>query len=162
MPVVDQKAPRQSVTRTTANGEQSQAFTDAECAAMRARAKEQKTEARASKNREEGARALRAAIAAMPEHDRAMAERLHAIITASAPELAPKTWYGMPAYASKDGKNVCFFKCAAKFNTRYATFGFTDTAHLDDGTLWPVEFALKELTAADEARIAALVKQAVR
>ncbi len=150
MPVVDQQATQHS-----------QAFTDAERAAMRARAKEQKAEARASKSREEGERAARAAIAAMPDHDRAMGERLHAAITASAPALAPKTWYGMPAYADPDGKVVCFFTCAAKFNARYATLGFTDAAHLDDGAMWPVEFALQELTAADEARIAALVKQAV-
>ncbi len=150
MPVVDQQATQQS-----------KSFTDAERAAMRARAQEQKAEARASKNRAEGESALRAAIAAMPDHDRAMAERLHALITASVPALAPKTWYGMPAYANTDGKIVCFFKCAAKFSTRYATLGFNDAAHLDDGTMWPVEFALKELSADAEARIAALVKQAV-
>ena len=101
-----------------------------------------------------------AAIAAMPEPDRAMAERLHAIIKASAPALSPKTWYGMPAYA-KDGKVVCFFQSAQKFNTRYATFGFSDEANLDEGALWPTAFALKELTAAEEARIGALVKKAV-
>jgi uncharacterized protein YdhG (YjbR/CyaY superfamily) len=101
-----------------------------------------------------------AKIAEMPEPDRAMAERLHAIIKASAPALSPKTWYGMPAYA-KDGKVVCFFQAAQKFKSRYATFGFNDTANLDDGAMWPVAFALTELTAADEARIAALVKKAV-
>ena len=153
---VDKKATRSA----TASGEKSQGFTDAERAAMRARAQEQKAEARADKNRADGESAVRAAIAAMPEADRAMGERLHAIITASAPALSPKTWYGMPAYA-KDGKVVCFFKCAQKFNTRYATFGFSDAASLDDGAMWPVEFALTELTPADEARIAALVKQAV-
>ena len=103
---------------------------------------------------------MRAAIAAMPEPDRAMAARLHAIVTGSAPALAPKTWYGMPAYA-KDGNVLCFFQGAKKFKTRYATFGFSDKANLDDGTVWPVAFALKELTAAGEATIAALVKKAV-
>ncbi|HEY8292324.1 MAG TPA: DUF1801 domain-containing protein [Thermomicrobiales bacterium] len=140
--------------------QKSQGFTDAERAAMRARAQEMKAEARADKNRADGESAVLAAIAAMPERDRAMGERLHAIITASAPALAPKTWYGMPAYA-RDGKVTCFFKCAQKFNTRYATFGFSDAANLDDGAMWPVEFALTELTPADEARIAALVKKAV-
>ncbi len=135
-------------------------FTDEERAAMKARAQELKMEARADKNRADGESAVLAAIAAMPEPDRTMGERLHAIITASAPALTPKTWYGMPAYA-KDGKVVCFFKCAQKFNTRYATLGFSDVANLDAGTMWPVEFALTELTAADEARIAALVKQAL-
>ncbi|MBI5301359.1 MAG: DUF1801 domain-containing protein, partial [Chloroflexi bacterium] len=101
------------------------------------------------------------AIAAMEEPDRAMAKRLHAIIKASAPALSPKTWYGMPAYADKDGKVVCFFQAAQKFNTRYATFGFQDTANLDEGALWPVVFALKELTATEDARISALVKKAV-
>ena len=156
----DKKAMQKSAKSTTANGEQSQGFTDAERAAMRARAQELKAEARADKNRADGESAVRAAIAAMPDADRAMGERLHAIITASAPELAPKTWYGMPAYA-KEGKVVCFFKCAQKFNTRYATFGFSDAANLDDGVMWPVEFALTELTAAAEARIAALVKKSV-
>ncbi|MDQ6906575.1 MAG: DUF1801 domain-containing protein [Chloroflexota bacterium] len=127
---------------------------------MKARAQELKVEARADKNRADGESAVLAAIAAMPERDRAMGERLHAIITAGAPALSPKTWYGMPAYA-KDGKVVCFFKCAQKFNTRYATLGFSDAANLDAGAMWPVEFALTELTAADEARIGALVKQAV-
>ncbi len=145
---------------TTANGKASTGFTDEEKAAAKARVQELKAEARASKNRAEGESALRAAIAAMPERDRAMAERLHAIVTASAPALAPKTWYGMPAYANMDGKVVCFFQHAAKFNTRYATLGFNEAAHLDDGTMWPVAYALTELTAADEARIAALVKRA--
>ncbi|HEX6800539.1 MAG TPA: hypothetical protein VF116_22700 [Ktedonobacterales bacterium] len=131
-------------------------FTDEEKAAMRQRAKEQK--AAAGKADEESA-AL-AAIAAMPAPDRAMAERLHAIITASTQALSPKTWYGMPAYANKDGKIVCFFQPAAKFKTRYATLGFNDSAHLDDGAVWPVAFALKELTADDEAKIGALVKKA--
>jgi uncharacterized protein YdhG (YjbR/CyaY superfamily) len=133
-----------------------QGFTDEERAAMRARVQEQKADARKA----DGESAALAAIAAMSGLDRAMGERLHAIIKASAPALAPKTWYGMPAYA-KDGKVVCFFKCAQKFNSRYATFGFSDAANLDDGAMWPTEFALKELTDAAEARIAALVKQAV-
>ncbi len=132
-------------------------FTDEERAAMRERAKEQKAQA----TREDGERDLLAKIAEMKGTDRAMAERLHAIVTASAPSLSPKTWYGMPAYANKDGKIVCFFQPAEKFKTRYATFGFNDSAHLDDGTLWPTAFALKELTAADEAKITALVKKAV-
>ncbi len=152
---------KKTAKRAAASGERSQGFTDAERAAMRARAQEQKAEARASKNRADGESAVLAAIAAMPERDRAMAERIHAIITASAPALAPKTWYGMPAYA-RDGKVVCFFQSAQKFNTRYATLGFNDAANLDDGAMWPVAFALKELTADAEERIAALVKQAVR
>ena len=140
--------------------EKKKGFTAEERAAMRERAKELKAEERASKNRAEGERDVRAKIAEMPEPDRAMAERLHAVITASAPELSPKTWYGMPAYA-KDGKVVCFFQDASKFKSRYATFGFNDRANLDDGAMWPTSFALKELTAADEAKIAALVKRAV-
>ncbi len=136
-------------------------FTDEEKAAMRNRAQELKAEARANKNKEEGASAALAAIAAMSAPDRALAERLHALITASAPALSPKTWYGMPAYANKDGQIVCFFQPANKFKTRYATLGFNDSANLDDGALWPVAYALKELTAAEEAKIAALVKKAV-
>jgi len=135
-------------------------FTDEEKAAMRNRAQELKAEARANKDKADGESAVLAAIAAMQEPDRAMAKRLHAIIKASAPALSPKTWYGMPAYA-KDGKVVCFFQTAQKFNTRYATLGFNDTANLDEGTLWPVAFALKELTAAEEAKIVALVRKAV-
>ncbi len=138
----------------------SKGFTDEERAAMKARAQELKTEARANKDKAEGESAVLAAIAAMKEPDRAMAKRLHTIIKASAPALWPKTWYGMPAYA-KDGKVVCFFKSAQKFNTRYATLGFSDTANLDDGDMWPAEFALKKLTAIEEARISALVKKAV-
>ena len=132
-------------------------FTAEEKSAMRQRAKEQK----ATASREEGERDLLEKIAEMSASDRAMAERIHALITAIAPDLAPKTWYGQPAYADKDGKIICFFQPAQKFKTRYATFGFNDSAHLDDGALWPVAFALTELTAADEARIAALVKKAV-
>jgi uncharacterized protein YdhG (YjbR/CyaY superfamily) len=138
----------------------SEGFTDEERAAMKARAQELKAEARMNKDKAEGENAVLAAIAAMQEPDRAMAERLHAIIKANAPALSPKTWYGMPAYA-RDGKVVCFFQSAQKFNTRYATFGFNDTANLDEGTLWPVAFALKELTATEEAKISALVKKAV-
>ena len=137
-----------------------QGFTDDERAAMKERAKELKAEERANKNRAEGESDLLAKIAEMPEHDRAMATRIHEIITASAPVLAPKTWYGMPAYA-RDGKIVCFFQSAHKFNARYATFGFNDTANLDEGAMWPTSFALKELTAAEEERIGALVKRAV-
>ena len=132
-------------------------FTAEEKAAMKERAKEQKAAAAGAG----GEADVLAKIAEMPEPDRAMAERLHAIIKASAPALSPKTWYGMPAYA-RDGKVVCFFQSAQKFNTRYATLGFSDTANLDEGTLWPTSFALKELTAADEARIGALVKKAAR
>ncbi len=145
-----------SATSTPAKG-----FTDEERAAMKARAQELKAEARASKDKAEGESALLAKIAEMSEPDRTMAERLHAIVKANAPDLSPKTWYGMPAYANKDGKIVCFFQSAQKFNARYATFGFNDTANLDEGNLWPVAFALKALTAADEARIGALVKKAV-
>ncbi len=154
------KAAQKSAKRTTAAGKTSKRFTDAERAAMKARAQELKAEERASKNRAEGERDVLAAIAAMKEPDRAMAQRLHAIIEASAPALWPKTWYGMPAYA-KDGKVVCFFKSAGKFNSRYATFGFEEAANLDEGAMWPTSFALKELTAAEEAKIAALVKKAV-
>ena len=137
-----------------------QGFTGEERAAMKERAKELKAEARANKNRAEGESDVLAKIAEMPEPERAMAKRLHAIITTSAPILAPRLWYGMPAYA-KDGKVVCFFQSAQKFNTRYATFGFNDTANLDEGAMWPTAFALKELTAAEEERIGALVKKAV-
>lgn len=138
-----------------------QAFTAEERAAMKERAKELKAEARANKNRAAGESDVLAAIAEMPESDRVIAERIHAIITASAPALAPKTWYGMPAYANKDGKVVCFFQAAAKFSTRYATLGFNDTANIDEGVMWPTAFALTKLTAAEEEKIGALVKQAV-
>jgi len=136
-------------------------FTDDEKAAMKARAQELKAEARMNKDRAEGEKVLLAAVAAMQEPDQGMAARLHEIITASAPSLAPKTWYGMPAYANKDGKVVCFFQSAQKFGARYATLGFNDTANLDDGVMWPTSFALKELTPAAEEKIAALVKKAV-
>jgi uncharacterized protein YdhG (YjbR/CyaY superfamily) len=139
----------------------SKGFTDEEKAAMKERARELKAEARANKNKAEGESDVRAKIAEMPEPDRTMAQRIHAIIKANAPDLSPKTWYGMPAYANKDGKIVCFYTSAHKFNTRYATFGFNEDANLDEGGMWPTSFALKELTAAEEARIAALVKKAV-
>jgi uncharacterized protein YdhG (YjbR/CyaY superfamily) len=139
----------------------SEGFTAEERAAMRERAKELKAEERASKNRAAGESAVLAAIAEMQGPDRAMAERLHEIVKASAPALSPKTWYGMPAYANKDGKVVCFFQSAQKFNARYATLGFNDAANLDEGAMWPTSFALKELSAAEEARIGALVKRAV-
>ena len=144
---------------TTAVGETAKGFTDEEKAAMQERAKELKAEARANKDRAAGESDLLAKIAEMPEPERAMAKRLHEIITASAPALSPKTWYGMPAYA-KDGKVVCFFQAASKFNTRYATFGFQHDANLDEGEMWPVSFALKTLTATEEERISALVKKA--
>jgi uncharacterized protein YdhG (YjbR/CyaY superfamily) len=139
----------------------SKGFTAEERAAMRERAKEQRAEARANKNRAEGESDLLAKIAKMQEPDRAMAERLHEIVKASAPALSPKTWYGMPAYADKDGKVVCFFQSAQKFKSRYATLGFSDAANLDEGAMWPTSFALKKLTAAEEAKIGALVKRAV-
>jgi uncharacterized protein YdhG (YjbR/CyaY superfamily) len=138
----------------------SKGFTAEERAAMKERAQELKAEARASKDRATGESALLAKVAEMPEPDRAMAERVHAIVTDSAPVLSPKTWYGMPAYA-RDGKVVCFFQSADKFKSRYATFGFSDEANLDEGGMWPTAFALKELTAAEEAKIDALVKKAV-
>src|SRR5437773_4017979 len=144
------------------SGKTVKGFTDEERAAMKERAQELKAEARRDPRakKADGESDVLAKIAEMPEPDRAMAERLHAIIKASAPALSPRTWYGMPAYA-KDGNVVCFFQSAQKFKARYATFGFSDKANLDEGTVWPVAFALKELTAADEARIAALVKKAV-
>jgi uncharacterized protein YdhG (YjbR/CyaY superfamily) len=149
-----------SAKSATAMNKKSKGFTEEERAAMKARAQELKAEARANKNKAEGQSAVLAAIAAMQEPDCAMAKRLHAIIKASAPALSPKTWYGMPAYAN-DGKVVCFFQSAQKFKTRYATFGFSDAANLDEGAMWPTAFALKELTADEEARISALVKKAV-
>ena len=151
------KATQQSTKRTT--GKASKGFTDEERAAMKERARELKAEARADRDRAAGESDVLAKIAEMPEPDRTMAERLHAIIRASAPVLAPKTWYGMPAYA-RDGKVVCFFQSAQKFKARYATFGFNDAANLDDGAMWPTSFALKELTAADEKKLGALVKKA--
>ena len=154
------KETQRSAKNTNPINKKSKGFTDEERAAMKARAQELKAEARANRDKADGERDVLAAIAAMKEPDRGMAKRLHAIIKASTPALSPKTWYGMPAYA-KDGKVVCFFQSAQKFNTRYATFGFSDTANLDEGAMWPVAFALKELTATEEARISALVKKAV-
>jgi uncharacterized protein YdhG (YjbR/CyaY superfamily) len=154
--------PGKSTTqKAAATGKASKGFTDEERAAMKERAKELKAEARADKEKTEGESALLEKIAEMPEADRVLGERLHAIIKASAPSLTPKTWYGMPAYANKDGKIVCFFQSAHKFNARYATFGFNDVANLDEGAMWPTSFALKKLTAAEEAKIVALVKKAV-
>ena len=143
-----------SAKSTTATGKTFKGFTDEERVAMKERVQELKAD------NADGESAVRAKIAAMPERDRAMGKRLHALIRASAPALSPKLWYGMPAYA-KDGKVVCFFQSAQKFKTRYATLGFSDAANLDEGALWPVAFALKELTATEEARISALVKKAV-
>src|SRR5215471_7827578 len=155
------KGTRKSTRSTTTVGKKSKGFTDEERAAMKERAQELKAEARRGPraDKADGESDVLAKIAAMQEPDRAMAKRLHAIIKASAPALSPKTWYGMPAYA-KDGKVVCFFQSAQKFKSRYATFGFSDTAKLDEGAMWPVAFALKELTAAEEARISGLVKKA--
>jgi uncharacterized protein YdhG (YjbR/CyaY superfamily) len=155
------KDTQRSAKSTTATDKTSKGFTAEERAAMKERAKELKAEARANKDKAEGESDVLAKIAEMPESDRAMAERLHAIIKASAPDLSPRTWYGMPAYA-KDGKVVCFFTSADKFKSRYATFGFNDAANLDEGAMWPTSFALKELTPADEATIGKLVKKAVR
>jgi len=150
------KASRKSTKRTTATAKASKGWTAEERAAAKAYAQERKAEARG----ENDERAALAAIAAMPKPDRTLAERLHAIIKANAPDLSPKTWYGMPAYA-KEGKVVCFFQSAGKFKARYATFGFNDSANLDQGAMWPTAFALKKLTATEEAKIGALVKKAV-
>ena len=147
-----ERKPARKGTRKAAEG-----FTPEERAAMKERARELKAE----KNKAEAESDLLAKIAEMPKRDRVMAERLHAIVTDTAPELSPRTWYGMPAYA-KDGKIVCFFQSAAKFKSRYATFGFNDTANLDAGAMWPTSFALKELTDAEERKIRALVRKAVR
>ena len=143
-------------TKTSGEG-----FTAEEKAAMKARAQEMKAEARAGKDRAEGEKAILAAISAMKEPDRSMGKRLHEIVTAAAPSLMPKTWYGMPAHANKDGKVVCFFQSAQKFHSRYASLGFSDMANLDEGVMWPTAFALVKLTAAEEAKIIALVKKAV-
>jgi uncharacterized protein YdhG (YjbR/CyaY superfamily) len=151
------KATQKSTKSTTATTKKSKGFTAEERAAMRDRAQELKAEARKA----DGESALLAKIAEMPKVDRAMATRLHELIKASAPALSPKTWYGMPAYANKEGKVVCYFTPASKFKERYATFGFNAMANLDEGAMWPTSFALKELTAAGEAKIRALVKKAV-
>jgi hypothetical protein len=150
------KTKQKSAKSTTATKKRYDGFTDEERDAMKDRVQEMKAGARKA----DGESAVLAKIAEMPESDRAMAKRLHAVIKASAPALEPKLWYGMPAYA-KDGKVVCFFQSAQKFKTRYATLGFSDVANLDEGTMWPNAFALTKLTAADEARIGALVKKAV-
>jgi uncharacterized protein YdhG (YjbR/CyaY superfamily) len=155
------KSTQESSNSTTATGKKYKGFTDEEKAAMRERAKELKAEERAKKDKAAGERDVLTKIAEMQEPDRAMAKRLHDIIKSSAPALSPKTWYGMPAYANKDGNIVCFFQASQKFKTRYATLGFSDKANLDEGTMWPTAFALKELTPAEEARIGALVKKAV-
>lgn len=150
------------MTGTRKTTKRTETFTDEERAAMKERARELKTSARRSSRADKAAEdeaAVVAKIAEMQDSDRAMAERIHAVVKAGAPDLAPKLWYGMPAYA-KDGKVVCFFQSAEKFNARYATFGFNDKADLDEGTMWPTAFALTRLTAADEARIGELVKRA--
>jgi uncharacterized protein YdhG (YjbR/CyaY superfamily) len=149
----DKKATKKSSKNTAVADKASKGFTDEERGAMRERVRELKADA------EDGEGVVLAKLAGMPVPDRALGERLHEIIMASAPHLTPKTWYGMPAYA-KDGKIICFFKPASKFKVRYATLGFNDAANLDDGHVWPVEYAITELTAADEARIGALVKKA--
>jgi uncharacterized protein YdhG (YjbR/CyaY superfamily) len=151
---------QKSASSAAASNKKSRGFTDEERAAMKERAREQQAEARANKDRTDGESDVLAKIAEMPEPDRTIAMRIHEIIKASAPVLMPKTWYGMPAYA-KNGKIVCFFQTAQKFKTRYATLGFNDAANLDEGSMWPVAFALTELTPAEEARISALVKKAV-
>lgn len=151
-------SPKKETKKTT---KKSTGFTAEEKAAMKERAKELKAEARASKNREEGEKAVLAAIKAMPEPDRSMGKRLHEIVTTAAPGLMPKTWYGMPAYADADGKVICFFQAASKFSVRYATFGFQPDAKLDEGNMWAASFALIKLTPAEEKKIAALVKKAV-
>ncbi|OGS46435.1 MAG: hypothetical protein A3K66_04425 [Euryarchaeota archaeon RBG_16_67_27] len=156
------KDTQESAKSTPAINKKFKGFTDEERVAMKDRIQELKASARGPRraDKADGESAVLAKIAEMPEPDRAMGKRLHAIIKASAPALSSRLWYGMPAYA-KDGKVVCFFQSAQKFNTRYATFGFSDTANLDEGALWPVAFALKELTATEEARISALVKKAM-
>ena len=156
----EKKGTQGAAKSTAVINKKSKGFTDEERAAMKERAKELKAEARANKNKAEGESDVLARIAELPEPERAIARRLHEIIKASASVLSPKTWYGMPAYA-RDGKIVCFFQSAQKFNTRYATFGFNDTAYLDEGAMWPTSFALTELTEVSEARISALVKKAV-
>jgi uncharacterized protein YdhG (YjbR/CyaY superfamily) len=153
------KGTQKSAKSTT--GKADRGFTAEERAAMKERARELKAEARANKDKAEGERDVLAKIGEMPQADRALAKRLHAIVKASAPALSPKTWYGMPAYANKDGKVVCYFTPASKFKERYATLGFNATANLDEGAMWPTSFALTKLTATEEKRISALVKKAV-
>ena len=154
------KGAQKPANSTSAAGMKVKGFTDEERAAMKARAQEIKAEARANRDKAAGENDVLAKIGEMPEPERAIAKRLHEIVKATAPVLSPKTWYGMPAYA-RDGKVVCFYQSAEKFKTRYASFGFSDAANLDEGALWPTAFALKELTGAEEARIVALVKKAV-
>jgi uncharacterized protein YdhG (YjbR/CyaY superfamily) len=154
------KGTQKTAKSTTATAKKSKGFTVEERVAMKERAQELKVEARRGADRAEGERAVLDKIAEMQGAERTMAKRLHAIIAASAPDLSPKTWYGMPAYA-RDGKVICFFQSAQKFQSRYATLGFSDQANLDEGVMWPTSFALKELTVAEEARIGALVKKAV-
>ncbi len=153
---------KQAKSTIKAGTQKSKGFTDEEKAAMKERAKELKAEARANKSKAEGETDVLAKIAELQGTDRSIARRIHEIIKDSAPTLSPKTWYGMPAYANKDGKIICFFTPASKFNSRYATLGFNDDAHLDEGEMWPTSFALKKLTATEEAKIAALVKKAMR
>ncbi len=152
---------QQSAKGAAASKKQSAGWSAEEQAAMKARAKEMKAGARASKNKAEGEKAVLAAIADMAEPDHAIAMQLHEIVKANAPILSPKTWYGMPAYANQEGKVVCFFQAAQKFGARYATLGFNDAANLDDGEMWPTAFALKELTPSAQAKISALVQRAV-
>jgi uncharacterized protein YdhG (YjbR/CyaY superfamily) len=152
-------SPKIDTKKTTKSS--GEGFTAEEKAAMKARAQEMKAEARSGKDRAEGEKAILAAINAMKEPDRSMGKRLHEIVTVAAPSLMPKTWYGMPAYADKDGKVICFFQAAGKFNVRYATFGFQPDAKLDEGNMWAASFALMKLTTAEEAKIIALVKKAV-
>ncbi|OGK20978.1 hypothetical protein A2866_02575 [Candidatus Roizmanbacteria bacterium RIFCSPHIGHO2_01_FULL_39_8] len=149
-----------TITKKTTN--KPTGFSDDERTAMKERAKELMAEARSSKNKAQGERDVLEAIVKMPEPDRAIGKRLHAIIKANAPTLSPKTWYGMPAYANKDGKVVCFFQAASKFKYRYATLGFQEDANLDEGSMWPTSFALTKLTPSEEAKIAVLVKKAVK
>ena len=151
---------QKTAKRTAARDTASKVWTDEERAAMQEHAKEMKAEARRGKDRADGERDVLAKIADMPKSDRDMAERIHAVVQASAPDLSPKTYYGMPAYA-RDGKVICFFQPADKFKARYATFGFNDDANLDDGSMWPTSWALTKLTAADEKKIGELVKKAV-
>jgi uncharacterized protein YdhG (YjbR/CyaY superfamily) len=151
------KSTQRSAKRGGATNKKYKGFTDEERAAMKERARELEAEA----SKADGEKALLAKIAEMPDPDRAMATRMHAIVKANAPALSPKTWYGMPAYANKEGKVVCFFTAADKFKSRYATLGFDDPANLDEGAMWPVSFALKKVTTAEEKQIAALVKKAV-
>ena len=159
--MAERKAAKKDTQKSaTASDKKSTGFTAEERAAMKERARELKAEARAGKDREAGEKAVLAKIAELPDADRVLGERLHAIVKANAPDLTPRTWYGMPAYA-KDGKVVCYFTPASKFNERYASFGFNATANLDEGNMWPTSFALTTLTGADEKRIAALVKRAV-